>query len=90
MSVSLVHLGELNMNVKDFENLKKKQEELQLQKAREEAKLESLEKEIEGYKKQLADLGITDLDHAEDLLKQKEKELKEQYDAITAMLKEVE
>ncbi len=78
------------MNVKDFENLKKKQEELQLQKAREEAKLESLEKEIEGYKKQLADLGITDLDHAEDLLKQKEKELKEQYDAITAMLKEVE
>lgn len=78
------------MNVKDFENLKKKQEELQIQKAREEAKLESLEKEIEGYKSQLAELGITDLEHAEDLLQQKEKELKEQYDEITSLLKEVE
>ena len=78
------------MNIKDFENLKKKQEDLQLQKAREEAKLESLEKEIEGYKTQLAELGITDLDQAEDLLQQKEKELKDQYDTITEMLKEVE
>ena len=78
------------MNIKDFENLKKKQEDLQLQKAREEAKLESLEKEIEGYRTQLAELGITDLDQAEDLLQQKEKELKDQYDTITEMLKEVE
>ena len=78
------------MNIKDFENLKKKQEELQIQKAREEAKLESLEKEINGYVEQLAEMGITDLEHAEDLLEQKEKELKEQYDVITNMLKEVE
>ena len=78
------------MNIKDFENLKKKQEELQIQKAREEAKLEALEKEIEGYISQLAELGITDLSNAEELLHQKEKELKEQYAEITAMLKEVE
>lgn len=78
------------MNVKEFENLKKKQEELQIQKAREEAKLESLEKEIEGYVLQLSELGITDLEHAEELLQQKEKELKEQYDSITTMLKGLE
>lgn len=78
------------MNVKDFENLKKKQEDLQLQKAREEAKLEALEKEIEGYKKQLADMGITDLEHADELLEQKEKELETQYNEITALLKDLE
>ncbi len=78
------------MNVKDFENLKKKQEDLQLQKAREEAKLEALEKEIEGYKKQLADMGITDLEHVDELLEQKEKELETQYNEITALLKDLE
>lgn len=78
------------MNVKDFENLKKKQEDLQLQKAREEAKLEALEREIEGYKKQLADMGITDLEHADELLEQKEKELEVQYNEITGLLKELE
>ena len=78
------------MNVKDFENLKKKQEDLQLQKAREEAKLESLEKEIEGYKKQLEEMGITDLEHVDELLEQKEKELEAQYDEITALLKDIE
>ena len=78
------------MNVKDFENLKKKQEDLQLQKAREEAKLEALEKEIEGYKKQLADMGITDLEHADELLEQKEKELEVQYNEITTLLKELD
>ena len=78
------------MNVKDFENLKKKQEDLQLQKAREEAKLEALEKEIEGYKKQLADMGITDLEHADELWEQKEKELETQYNEITALLKDLE
>lgn len=78
------------MNVKEFEALKKKQEELQLWKAKEEAKLESLERELEGYKKQLSDLGITDLDNAESVLEQKELELQTQYDEISNLLSQLE
>lgn len=78
------------MDIKDFEGLKKKQEELQVLKAREEAKLESLEKELEGYKKQLADLGITDLEHAQDILEEKEKELEKQYADISDRLSKIE
>lgn len=78
------------MDVKDFENLKKKQEELQVLKAREEAKLESLEKELEGYKKQLIELGITDLDHAQDILSAKEKELEKQYADISDRLSKLD
>ena len=78
------------MNVKEFEALKKKQEELQLWKAKEEAKLEALERELEGYKKQLADLGITDLDNAESVLEQKELELQTQYDEISNLLSQLE
>jgi chromosome segregation ATPase len=78
------------MNVKEFEALKKKQEELQLWKAKEEAKLESLERELEGYKKQLSDLGITDLDNAESVLEQKELELQTQYEEISNLLSQLE
>lgn len=78
------------MEIKAFEALKKKQEELQLMKAKEETKLESLEKELESYRVQLSNLGITDLDNAEVLLEQKEKELQAQYDEIEATLKQLE
>jgi hypothetical protein len=78
------------MEVKEFEALKKKQEDLQLLKAKEETKLESLEKELESYKTQLSDLGITDLSNAESLLEEKEKELQTQYEEISKLLSQLE
>ena len=78
------------MDIKEFEELKKKQEELQLLKAKEEAKLESLEKELESYRKQLEDLGITDLDNVDSILEEKEKELQKQYEEISNILSKLE
>lgn len=78
------------MEIKEFEELKKKQESLHLLKAREETKLESLEKELSGYVEQLRALGIEDLDNAEELLAKKEAELKEQYDHISSLLSQFE
>ncbi len=78
------------MDVREFEALKKKQEELQLKKAKEETRLETLEKELESLRTQLEELGITDLNEAEELLDKKEKELQEQYDNIMSLLKKFE
>lgn len=78
------------MEIKEFESLKKKQDELQLLKAKEETRLESLEKELENYVTQLKELGIDDLDNAEVLLDNKEKELQEQYNKISALLSQFE
>lgn len=78
------------MDVREFETLKKKQEELQLKKAKEETRLETLEKELESLRTQLEELGITDLNEAEELLDKKEKELQEQYDNIMSLLKKFE
>lgn len=78
------------MDIKKFEALRKRQEELQLFKAREEAKLEALEKELESYKKQLLDLGITDLENVDSILDEKEKELQDQYSEISSLLSKLE
>jgi hypothetical protein len=78
------------MEIKEFESLKKKQDELQLLKAKEETRLESLEKELENYVTQLKELGIDDLDNAEVLLDNKEKELQEQYNKISSLLSQFE
>lgn len=78
------------MEIKEFEALKKKQDDLTLLKAKEETKLESLEKELENYKKQLKELGIEDLDHAEEILAEKEKELEAQYAEISSLLSKFE
>lgn len=78
------------MEIKEFEALKKKQEELQLLKAKEETKLEALEKELESYKTQLNDLGITALSNAESLLKEKEEELQKQYNEVSDLLSQLE
>lgn len=78
------------MEIKEFEALKKKQDELVLLKAKEETKLESLEKELENYKEQLKELGIEDLDNAEAILSEKEKELEAQYNEISSLLSKFE
>jgi hypothetical protein len=78
------------MEIKEFEALKKKQEELTLLKAKEEAKLESLERELDSYKEQLKELGIEDLENAETILAEKEKELEAQYNEISALLAKFE
>ena len=78
------------MEIKEFESLKKKQDELQLLKAKEETRLESLEKELDSYVAQLKELGIDDLDNAEVLLENKEKELQEQYNKISSLLSQFE
>lgn len=78
------------MEIKEFEALKKKQGDLALLKAKEEAKLESLEKELESYKQQLLELGIDDLDNAEAILADREKELEAQYAEITSLLSKFE
>lgn len=78
------------MDVKEFEALKKKHSDLQLMKAREEAKLEELEKKLEENKQALAAMGITDLEDLPTLLEQKEKELQEQYDHLSSLLTQFE
>lgn len=78
------------MEIKEFEALKKKQDELTLLKAKEEAKLESLEKELENYKQQLKELGIDDLENAETILAEREKELEAQYTEISSLLAKFE
>lgn len=74
------------MDTKEFEALKKKHESLMLKKAKQEARLESLQKEIETYKNQLEDMGITDLSNAESLLEEKELLLKKQYEELESKL----
>lgn len=78
------------MDIKQFERLKKKQEELQLAKTRSELKIESLTKEIEECKTQLASMGITSLDDAEELLQSMQNELEEKYNAVLNDIKEFE
>lgn len=78
------------MDIHSFESLKKKQEELQLAKAREEAKLDSLNKELEQCASKLKELGIDDFSNLDALLAEKEKELQSQYDTLMSMISELQ
>jgi predicted nucleic acid-binding Zn-ribbon protein len=78
------------MDVKQFEKLKKKQEELQMAKTRSELKIESLTKELDDCKAQLSALGITSLDNAEELLQEMQKELEEKFNAVVSDIREFE
>ena len=62
------------MNVKEFEDLKEKKEKLSLIKAKEEAKVEALTKDLESIMLELNNIGITNIEEAKSRLEELEKE----------------
>ena len=62
------------MNVKEFEDLKEKKEKLSLIKAKEEAKVEALTKDLESVMLELNNIGITNIEEAKSRLEELEKE----------------
>ena len=67
------------MEIKDFEELKKKQEALSTAKTRIEMKVENLNKEMKECEEKLKDQGVTDLDNIDSLLASIKEELETKY-----------
>lgn len=74
------------MEIKEFEELKKKQEALSTAKTRVEMKIESLNKEMRECEEKLKEQGITDLENIDSLLESIKEELETKY---TELLKQV-
>ena len=77
------------MNVKEFEELKNRKEKLSMLKAKEEAKVEALNKDLDLIMVDLSKMGITTIDEAKSRLNTLEKEYNDLLKEIGDSVKEL-
>lgn len=78
------------MEIKDFEELKKKQEALSTAKTRVEMRIETLNKEMQECENKLKEQGITDLGNIDSLLESIKEELETKYTELLTQVSHYE
>lgn len=78
------------MEIKDFEELKKKQEALSTAKTRVEMRIETLNKEMQECENKLKEQGITDLENIDSLLESIKEELETKYTELLTQVSHYE